>query len=262
MTIIIPAYNCSKTIGRTLQSLVNQTNKNFHVLIVDDCSTEDLSLVVNDYINLLNISVVKTPYNQGCGGARQKGIETIGISDDYISFLDADDILLPRAIELWQQNTVLQPDIIYSHILIKRLSNRIVPFPLRAYGPGTFMTHGKVYSTQFLLKHNIYSDIKVRYSYNDYFLNHQALNYTENIVFINEPTYLYIQTAGSVSLDKSITQNQKDEMYQYVRAELIKIFNKKNIEYHKLYRKNEHRILNNYHKNYCKLSECCKDIKI
>jgi glycosyltransferase involved in cell wall biosynthesis len=49
MTIIIPAYNCSKTLGRTLDSLVQQTNKEFSVVIIDDCSTENILDIINSY---------------------------------------------------------------------------------------------------------------------------------------------------------------------------------------------------------------------
>ena len=58
--IIIPAYNCSKTIGKTLASLVAQTNNDFNVIIVDDCSTEDFRPIIRDYEKILNIKYIKS----------------------------------------------------------------------------------------------------------------------------------------------------------------------------------------------------------
>lgn len=49
INIIIPAYNCSNTLGRTLASLVAQTDQNFEVIIVDDCSVENIYFIVEDY---------------------------------------------------------------------------------------------------------------------------------------------------------------------------------------------------------------------
>ena len=41
INVIIPAYNCSKTLGRTLASLVAQTDQNFEVIIIDDGSIDN-----------------------------------------------------------------------------------------------------------------------------------------------------------------------------------------------------------------------------
>ncbi len=41
ITVIIPMYNAEKYIGECLQSLLNQTLKNFEVIVVDDCSTDN-----------------------------------------------------------------------------------------------------------------------------------------------------------------------------------------------------------------------------
>ena len=51
--VIIPAYNCTNTLGTTLASLAAQTDKDFHVIVVDDCSTEDILSVVSGYTEQL-----------------------------------------------------------------------------------------------------------------------------------------------------------------------------------------------------------------
>ena len=61
--VIIPAYNCSRTLAKTLSSLVAQTDNNFNVIVVDDCSTEDLETIVNSFKNLLNITYIKNETN-------------------------------------------------------------------------------------------------------------------------------------------------------------------------------------------------------
>ena len=46
VSIITPTYNCSKYIGETIESVLNQTYKNFEMIIVDDASTDNTEEVV------------------------------------------------------------------------------------------------------------------------------------------------------------------------------------------------------------------------
>ena len=67
ITIIIPCYNSSKTIVRTLSSLSSQLDKNFKVVIIDDCSQDSNELLenINIFKNLLNITYHRTRENIG-----------------------------------------------------------------------------------------------------------------------------------------------------------------------------------------------------
>lgn len=249
MTIIIPAYNCSKTLGRTLNSLVQQKDSNFSVVVVNDCSTEDLDTIISKYTNKLNIRVVYTSENQGCGGARQRGIEAVGRNDDYIAFLDADDILLPNAIELWRQHTHKGYDVIFTPFLIREPGKSTVrPFRFYPTGCAPFMTHGKVYSTKFISDNNIYSEPKIRYFFNDYFLNHQVFNMTENILFLEDFTYVYIKTEGSATMVPARKQQMTKPMRKLCLDELKKIFESKNIEHKELvYKANEKKMITTHY---------------
>lgn len=242
MTVIIPAYNCNSTLGRTLRSLVDQTTKDFKVLIVDDCSTENLFEVIDQYKARLAITVVKTPYNQGCGGARQKGIETVGVSDDYIIFVDADDILLPNAIEILKAAAIDKPDIIVTPFLKKELTGNIGFYRFFTGGAGTFMTHGKAYNTQFLFNKNIYSPPELRYFFNDWFLNHLVLNSTQSINILTTPIALYIKTPNSATTKKGNREKYVDEMRNLAKKILSNELIKRKIHSESLYRLNERRI--------------------
>ncbi len=91
-SIVIPAYNASKTIAVTLDCVAAQTYKNFEVIIVDDKSNdaEKLAVVVNDEkYRHLKINLVLSDIKLNGAGARNKGIDLA--SGDYIGFLDADD---------------------------------------------------------------------------------------------------------------------------------------------------------------------------
>lgn len=70
MEIIIPAYNCMDTIKKALDSLVEQTNKNFTVLVIDDCSTQPIVSIIGLYKEKLNIRYIRNSCNVGCGMSR------------------------------------------------------------------------------------------------------------------------------------------------------------------------------------------------
>jgi hypothetical protein len=100
-------------------------------------------------------------------------MDAVGINDDYIAFLDADDILLPNAVELWNKNASLGYDVIFTPFLLCEANKKTVrPFRFFKYGCAAFMTHGKAFRTKFLQENNIYSDARIRYFFNDYFLCH------------------------------------------------------------------------------------------
>lgn len=86
-SVIIPLYNKEKYIGNALQSVLNQTYKNFEVLVVNDGST-DKSL---DVVNTFNDTRLKvfTKVNGGVSEARNFGVERAMY--EYVALLDADD---------------------------------------------------------------------------------------------------------------------------------------------------------------------------
>jgi glycosyltransferase involved in cell wall biosynthesis len=87
VSIVIPLYNGEKYICRTLNSVLNQSYKDFEVIVVNDGSTDNGAKKVTDFSNP-KITLVHQQ-NSGVSAARNKGIE-IG-KGEYFAFLDADD---------------------------------------------------------------------------------------------------------------------------------------------------------------------------
>lgn len=87
-SVVIPLYNKEKHIRDTVRSVINQTYKNFEIIIVDDGSTDN-SLKVVEAIDDDRIHIVKK-INGGVSEARNVGI--LNSNYDWISFLDADDV--------------------------------------------------------------------------------------------------------------------------------------------------------------------------
>lgn len=95
-SIIIPLYNKENTIARCVLSVLEQSNNDFELIIVDDGSTDNSVSVVEQTFFDSRIRIIRKE-NGGVSSARNAGIkESTG---DYVCFLDADDEWLPSYLE-------------------------------------------------------------------------------------------------------------------------------------------------------------------
>lgn len=101
VSVIIPMYNAAKFIPQTLESLLYQTMKDFEVVIIDDCSTDNSVEVVESFADRFKegqLQVLKLSKNTGSPGLpRNAGIKFA--HGKYISFLDSDDLYTKTALE-------------------------------------------------------------------------------------------------------------------------------------------------------------------
>lgn len=99
ISIIIPLYNVEKYIEATLRSILNQTYKEYEIILVDDGSVDDSLSVAEKTLeekSFRNYIVLKEK-NSGQGVARNYGMTKA--SGDWIFFMDADDLLPKYAFE-------------------------------------------------------------------------------------------------------------------------------------------------------------------
>lgn len=94
ISFIIPVYNGRDTIISCLESICFQMQgKDYEIIIVDDCSTDDTRVVVSDYANTHpQVKLFCQPQNHRQGAARNKGLDIA--KGEYITFVDSDDIIL------------------------------------------------------------------------------------------------------------------------------------------------------------------------
>ena len=115
VSVIIPVYNRTGLLREAVQSALAQTYRPIEVIIVDDGSTDAeemrqvaaLAAETSEVARSIHVS------NRGPGLARQAGLEVA--SGNYIQFLDSDDLLLPRKLELQVAGLEANPDCALSY---------------------------------------------------------------------------------------------------------------------------------------------------
>lgn len=98
VSVIMPCYNSAHFISETIQSIVNQTYKNFELIIVDDCSFDNTIEIVKYFAsNDSRIKFVQLENNSGAAIARNRGLEIA--KGRFIAFCDCDDLWFENKLE-------------------------------------------------------------------------------------------------------------------------------------------------------------------
>ncbi len=119
VSVVIPFYNRIGWLKEAVESVLAQTFRDYQVILVDDGSTEDTSLLREVLSDSRIICLHQA--NKGRSAARNTGIKAA--CGKYIAFLDADDLFLPAKLEkqvmLMEQN----PHILFSHTSYLRMDS-------------------------------------------------------------------------------------------------------------------------------------------
>ena len=100
ITIIMPVYNASEFVEETIQSVLLQNFRDWELLIIDDCSTDNTVDIIKNVIKSDDrCKILYTTKNSG-GPAAPRNIGLENASGDFIAFLDADDIWEPNKLTL------------------------------------------------------------------------------------------------------------------------------------------------------------------
>ena len=131
ISVVIPLYNKEKSISASLSSVLEQKcSVPFEIVIVDDGSTDGSAEIVLELASKhKNIHYVKQE-NAGPAAARNKGIEQS--HGEWIMFLDADDLLLPNALETLYKTATQGSDISFAcgnFYVISKDGTKYKPFP-------------------------------------------------------------------------------------------------------------------------------------
>ena len=183
----IPVWHARKTLPKALDSLVAQTKERFITCLSIDGDGENYDDIIEEYRRRgLKIRVIRSEENGGPGMARQRVFDTTQC--DYVMFMDSDDMLLPRAVEiLYTESKAADFDIVRSSFIREEKNKQDLYLPQNA-GTITWF-HGKIYKVKYIRDNNIrFLPLKTD---EDAYFNLVAWNSTKKRGEISEVTYLW-----------------------------------------------------------------------
>ena len=116
-SIVIPCYNASGTIAKTLASVLNQTFQDFEVIIVDDGSSDETLAIIEQFSRRTARIAVISQANRGPSAARNRAVADHA-RGELIAFLDADDIWPAERLSIIAErfDQTNSPDIAYGRV--------------------------------------------------------------------------------------------------------------------------------------------------
>lgn len=104
ISVIVPIYNVEKYVDKCIKSLLNQSDLDYEIILIDDGSTDSSADIIDKYYNVDNIRIIHQ-VNSGVSVARNVGIKLS--SGDWITFVDGDDFVEPNFISSLQRTIAI-----------------------------------------------------------------------------------------------------------------------------------------------------------
>jgi glycosyltransferase involved in cell wall biosynthesis len=110
ISVITAVYNGERFLVKTIESILNQTFKNFEYILINDCSKDKSLKIMKEYKKKdKRIVLINNKKNIGSASSRNLGLKMA--RGGYIAILDHDDLALPERLEKEQNYLEKNPDI-------------------------------------------------------------------------------------------------------------------------------------------------------
>ncbi len=141
VSIIMPSWNTGNYIAESIESVLNQTYKNWELLIVDDCSTDNTDSVVASFDDK-RIRYFKNKKNSGAALTRNRAMRKA--NGEWIAFLDSDDLWSPEKLEK-QVKFMNDNGYVFSYHDFVKIDEKSKPLNVYVSGPDV-VTKRKMYN--------------------------------------------------------------------------------------------------------------------
>lgn len=224
ISIIVPVYNCEKYLPACIESILNQSYRDFEAILIDDCSTDQSYEICQQYAQKdQRIIVLKNEKNSGTSKGRNVGIKVA--RGELLAFVDDDDILEEDYLKImYEKQKKYDADIVQCRFEKFYDENKIEPQTsvkkdvmhtnLGAIN-SLYMEHGVQTCVVFnkLYKKSIFDTLRFDDGkvHEDTFIIHKLLYASSKIVFIDNILYHYRKSGESITTSK-FSKSRLDEL--------------------------------------------------
>lgn len=228
ISLIIPIYNVSKYIEKSLLSALNQSFESIEYILIDDCGTDNSMILVDEILKnhprRNDVFIHRHEKNLGLSAARNSGINLA--TGEYIFFMDSDDEIKPDCLELHYKeitecgadfttanfeftginttvhaSTIRQFDIKVNEDIIKSFFNR----------KWSVSAANKLYKRSFLLSHNI--EFTPNLLHEDILWMYLISIYASKVVLIPNNSYIYKIRKNSITTSRNSSSKIESMIY-------------------------------------------------
>ena len=245
ISIIVPVYQVEKYIIKCLNSICNQTFRDFELIIIDDCGSDpSIKLAANFLIGKeIDFTIIHHKENMGLSASRNTGIEAS--KANYIIFIDSDDWIEETMLEkLYQAAIKSNADIVScngkEYLERENVYRQLPSIAGGRYAPGDYLIHlfNKEMTAHIWLrmfKRTLFAYIRFpeQVIFEDFLTLPFLVEKANHLVHTDEAYYNYVQRNFKTNITASRPTNVPGFMRQLKNMELhfIKSMTDKNIKY-------------------------------
>ena len=213
VSMIVPVYNTEKTLSRCIDSILNQTYRDFELILLNDGSTDTSGEICDAYAKKDSRVRVVHKENTGVSDTRNRGIDLA--RGEYLQFLDSDDWITPDATALFVRTaTEQQCDMVISQfyrVIGEHVSQKGAIDEDGLMDRSTYANHmmqkpadfyygvlwNKFYKRSIITEHRLRMDQSISWC-EDFMFNLEYVRHTQTIYAMKVPVYYYVKTKGSL----------------------------------------------------------------
>ena len=215
VSVIVPVYNTEKYLKKCLDSLVNQTLSDIEIIVVNDESPDNSQNIIDSYTKKYSNVLSFVKKNGGLSDTRNFGIKKA--NGEYIAFIDSDDYVREDMFYLMYNNAVENKSdlVVCDSINVYPKSNyhEYIKSNLKYADSDikNYLISPPMACTR-LFKKSIFDNVEFKKDifYEDLYLTPKLVKYTNNISFVSEGLYYYLQRDGSIMKQKSFNPHLND----------------------------------------------------
>lgn len=209
VSIIVPVYNVEQYIGKCIESLGNQTLEDIEIIMVDDGSTDNSAKIIKRCMRKYSQIKYYKKENGGLSDARNYGLEYA--TGKYIGFVDSDDYVdLDMYRKMYEKAQKDNSDIVECNVYWIYPKKSKIDIGFRYRTRKEMLTNARVMACNKIYKKDLLNKSKIKFTkgikYEDVEFFYKLVPYINNVSFVKEPLYYYMQRNTSIAN----TQNEKN----------------------------------------------------